>query len=110
MRPWHNRIRIGDGLEGLSALRDSTATPRTSIVAKKCPLAPVRMDRAVTPHVFRHTFITWRMAAGVTPFHISEVTGVSMQTLLRNYAHLMPVSGYDAMVSAKAKTISGARI
>jgi integrase len=64
----------------------------------------------VTPHVFRHTFLTWRVAAGVPLFNLSEVTGVSMQTLLTTYAHLMPVTGYDAMISAKAKTISGARV
>lgn len=44
----------------------------------------------VTPHVFRHTFITWALQDGHTPREISDYLHVSEATIRRVYAHNNP--------------------
>lgn len=44
----------------------------------------------VTPHVLRHTAITWAMQAGADEWHVSGFFGVSRETLERVYAHHHP--------------------
>lgn len=44
-----------------------------------------RADKAglvhLHPHVFRHTFITWRMQAGLAPYQVAAITGHKMTGL-----------------------------
>ncbi|MGH7176898.1 MAG: tyrosine-type recombinase/integrase [Tepidisphaeraceae bacterium] len=36
---------------------------------------------SIHPHIFRNTFITWRMQAGLTPYQIAAITGHKMANL-----------------------------
>lgn len=51
-------------------------------------------DRAglgeITPHVFKHTAITWMMQNGVDPWDVSGFTGTSLNTIIRVYGHHSP--------------------
>lgn len=44
-------------------------------------------DRSITPHVFRHTFITLSLRAGVPIWDVSRLAGVSPVILTKHYAH-----------------------
>lgn len=44
----------------------------------------------LTPHVFRHTFITLRLRAGRDPWKIAGLVNEDVQTLLRVYGHHRP--------------------
>jgi len=46
--------------------------------------------RAATPHVLRHTAITWACQRGAEPWDIVGYFGVSMETLQRTYLHHHP--------------------
>jgi integrase len=41
----------------------------------------------VTPHVFRHTFITLSLRAGMSMWDVGEVAGVSPEMMKKHYAH-----------------------
>lgn len=46
----------------------------------------------ITPHVFRHTFITLNLRAGVSIWDVSKLAGVSPVVLDKHYAHHVPDS------------------
>ena len=48
------------------------------------------LDRAVTPHVLRHTRATWLMQAGVDKWEAAGSLGMSVETLERVYGHHHP--------------------
>ena len=52
----------------------------------------------VTPHVFRHTFITLNLRAGVSIWDVSKLAGVSVTVLAKHYAH----HAQDARLMAEA--------
>lgn len=56
-------FEIGDAL---------TDTGVNEIVARRAKAAEIRH---VNPHMLRHTFISWREQAGLTPFDIAAITG-----------------------------------
>lgn len=41
----------------------------------------------ITPHVFRHTFITLSLRAGMSMWDVGEVAGVSPEMMKKHYAH-----------------------
>lgn len=51
----------------------------------------------LTPHVFRHTFITLRLRAGVDPWKIAGVLNEDLDTLLKVYGHHRPDHLLDAV-------------
>lgn len=51
----------------------------------------------LTPHVFRHTFITLRLRAGVDPWKIAGVLSEDLDTLLTVYGHHWPDHLLDAV-------------
>lgn len=51
----------------------------------------------LTPHVFRHTFITLRLRAGVDPWKIAGVLNEDLETLLKVYGHHRPDHLLDAV-------------
>jgi len=83
---WLRRRRITSGpvFRRFTAVRDDrgvryepgeaplTDTGINEIVAKRAKLAGIRH---VNPHMLRHTFISWRSQADLTPFDISAITG-----------------------------------
>lgn len=44
----------------------------------------------VTPHMLRHTAITWMLQAGVDPVQISRLVKLSVQQILNTYGHYRP--------------------
>lgn len=54
-------------------------------------LAPAHTGQdAVTPHVLRHTRATWLMQAGIDHWEAAGALGMSVKTLIDNYAHHHP--------------------
>lgn len=67
----------------------------------------------VTPHTFKHTFITWALAASGDLYYVSAVSATSVQTLLTTYAHAMPAVSQQKLRqwgSDKNARTSGARV
>mgnify|MGYP006285081659 CR=1 FL=1 len=54
----------------------------------------------VTRHTLRHTAITWAMQAGMDMWQATGFFGVSMETLLNDYAHHHPDFQSDAVAAA----------
>ena len=44
----------------------------------------------ITPHAFRHTFVTLSLQAGIDPWAVSEMVGMSLTVLDRVYGHHVP--------------------
>ncbi|WP_237763539.1 integrase [Falsirhodobacter sp. alg1] len=61
----------------------------------------------VTPHVLRHTAITWAMQAGAEKWDVAGFFGVSLQTLESVYGHHHPDHQQSA-VNAMQRRVSGA--
>ncbi len=56
------------------------------------------LARGVRPlpfHAWRHTYVSWALAAGRNPAWIAEQIGDRVETLLRHYAHLVPGQSGD---------------
>lgn len=73
-------------------------------------LANLSGVKGVTPHVFRHTFISWRLAAGCDVFYVASAVGSTPSTIWKSYAHIMPATNKRVMMQAKEQRISGGRI
>jgi integrase len=43
----------------------------------------------VTGHVLRHSFITWALTKGTEPVAVAAVASVSLETMIRRYAHVI---------------------
>lgn len=64
--------------------------------ASACELAGLD---GVTPHVLRHTAVSWMMQAGVSPEMIGKFVGMSAQMVRQVYGHLAPEHLKDAVES-----------
>jgi integrase len=69
----HGGIRVEEIGEVVSL------TGINEIVAARSRMASIRH---VNPHLLRHTFISWREQAGLTPFDIAEITGHKVSTVV----------------------------
>jgi len=56
--------------------------------AEACKLA--RLDSTVTPHILRHTAVTWMMLAGNDPYDVASYVGMSVKMLDDVYGHHHP--------------------
>jgi integrase len=45
------------------------------------------LDRAVTPHILRHTCATWLLQAGVATFDVAGILGCGEDVIRRTYGH-----------------------
>lgn len=54
----------------------------------KAAMTGLKMDK-VTGHVLRHSFITWALTKGTEPVAVAAVASVSLETMLRRYAHVI---------------------
>lgn len=57
------------------------------------------LDEDVTPHVLKHTYITWAMQRGIPIWEVAGFTGTSEKTIRDVYGHHHP----DAMPNAKMR-------
>lgn len=57
------------------------------------------LDKDVTPHVLKHTYITWAMQRGIPIWEVAGFTGTSEKTIRDVYGHHHP----DAMPNAKRR-------
>lgn len=48
------------------------------------------LGKDVTPHVLRHTAVTWRLQAGVDPYEVAGYVGMSVKMVLEHYGHHCP--------------------
>jgi len=49
-----------------------------------------KLGADVTPHILKHTAITWMMQAGTDPWDVSGYAGISIEMLEKVYAHHHP--------------------
>lgn len=66
------RIKVKAGHKGFDIDGGLSDTAINEIVAKRAAAAGLRH---VNPHMFRHTFISWRNQAGLSPFDVAAITG-----------------------------------
>lgn len=93
MRRWH-KLRHSDWIVefrgcGVACVKNGWKTIKTEA---ELPLA--------TRHTLRHTAITWAMQAGGDMWQATGFFGVSMETLLSEYAHHHPDFQSDAVEAA----------
>jgi site-specific recombinase XerD len=50
------------------------------MIARRAKLASIDSERTVHPHLFRHTFASWRKQAGVSDAHIASITGHAIKS------------------------------
>jgi integrase len=53
-------------------------------------VARAGLDRGVTPHILRHTCVTWLMQKGESAFNVGHFVGMSVQTVIERYGHHAP--------------------
>ncbi len=53
-------------------------------------VAAADLGPEITPHVLRHTCVTWGLQSGVDAWDMSGLTGMSLKTLERVYGHHDP--------------------
>lgn len=58
--------------------------------------------KKVTPHVLRHTSISWFLASGTNIELVSQYTGCSVQTIRKVYRHALP-NIFDPVLEAASK-------
>lgn len=97
LEPWRawlrkQKVTTGPVFRGLTK-RLAPRTGKTVYEVSDTPLSLDTIYKIVTrraadaglehvhPHIFRNTFITWRMEAGLTPFQIAAVTGHKLANL-----------------------------
>ena len=59
-----------------------------------------KWKRRIHPHLLRHSWITHMEASGVDPAVISQVAGVSIEVIVRNYSHLSDRDRHQAIMKA----------
>jgi integrase len=92
--------RINDTL--LAALTEAKALATTEYVIEWAGGPVARIAHAfrdtakraglsgVTPHVLRHTAVTWMMQAGVDPWQVSGLAGMTLEMVQQVYGHHHP--------------------
>lgn len=61
----------------------------------------VGLQKRVTPHLFRHSYITWMITKGVNPVQVAAIVGhSSLDLIYRVYTHLSPSNANEAMIRA----------
>jgi integrase len=86
-RAWLRNRKVNRGPLFRSLTRKITGQGRLTYTVGDTPLSESAIYKIVThraaqanlenihPHIFRHTFITWRMQGGLAPYQIAAITG-----------------------------------
>jgi integrase len=63
----------------------------------------------VTPHVLRHTAVTWAMQAGADPYAAADFFGMTLEVLERVYGHHHPDhhKGVGDALTGRGRAVSG---
>jgi integrase len=63
----------------------------------------------VTPHVLRHTAVTWAMRAGADPYAAADFFGMTLEVLERVYGYHHPDhhKGVGDALTGRARAVSG---
>ncbi|MFI5282488.1 MAG: tyrosine-type recombinase/integrase [Candidatus Dormibacterales bacterium] len=57
------------------------------------------IERAVHPHLFRHSFATWALRKGMNPVQLQRILGHADLSMISSvYSHLTPSDAYSAML------------
>lgn len=84
--------------------RALSLTGINEIIAKRSEAAGIRH---VNPHLLRHTFISWRSRAGLSPLDISEITGHKVTSVVVNGV-AMNIGGMQPYIHHDVNTIRNA--
>lgn len=89
--PHLRRWRRADLAHGITAVcHYNTETVRSLHKAWRGVRARAELGADVTPHVLRHTCVTWLLQAGVPAWEVAGFAGMSLETLERVYGHHSP--------------------
>lgn len=81
--------RQSDGLFVITAPGTTEAIDRIS-KAFNSAVARAGLDRTVTPHVLRHTTVTWLMQAGEPAWSVGGFVGMTVEMIQERYGHHAP--------------------
>jgi site-specific recombinase XerD len=57
------------------------------------------IERAVHPHLFRHSYATWALRKGMNPLQLQRILGHADLSMISGvYSHLTPTDAYAAMI------------
>jgi site-specific recombinase XerD len=57
------------------------------------------IERAVHPHLFRHSYATWALRKGMNPLQLQRILGHADLSMISGvYSHLTPTDAYSAML------------
>ena len=62
------------------------------------------LDKSVTPHVLRHTCVTWLLQAGVPTWEVAGFVGMSEELVRETYGHHSPDFQNNAATSKLKKS------
>jgi integrase len=68
-------------------------------------VARASLSDDVTPHVTRHTGVTWMLQAGISPWDVSQFAGVSLEVIQETYGHHCPSFLLDASKALETKAV-----
>jgi len=58
------------------------------------------IERAVHPHLFRHSYATWALRRGMNPLQLQRILGHADLSMISSvYSHLTPGDAFDALMS-----------
>ena len=85
------------------------ADKQAAAAAAKLGVAPPPALRDVTPHVLRHTAVTWSMQAGADAWKIGGFVGMSERMIQQTYGHHHPDhhGGVGELLARAGRTVSG---
>ena len=86
LRRWK---RQSDGLFVVTAPGTTDAIDRIS-KSFNSAVARAGLDRTVTPHVLRHTTVTWLMQAGEPAWSVGGFVGMTVEMIQERYGHHAP--------------------
>jgi integrase len=86
LRRW--KARAAGNLWVFRTLKGGPLSQRRQQQIFKAQMIKLGMEK-VTGHVLRHSFITWALMAGAEPVAVAAVASVSLEMMLRRYAHII---------------------
>lgn len=84
LRRW-KAIDVANGCDRVSHYKGSAITKMRRSWRSVCEKAKLGTD--VTPHVLRHTFVTWKLWEGLSIWDVAGMAGADATTIERIYGH-----------------------
>lgn len=98
LMPWLRRWRDQDIASGVSHVITFEGQPVKKLRRSWASVrAEAGLDAKATPHILRHTCVTWMLQAGISTWEVAGFVGMSEDTVRQVYGHHCP----DHQVAAR---------